>query len=306
VSGANVAHQKLADIASARGADAFGESLRALQRLSEAEFRRRIAALADGIYQRTTWVEQDDQLFELPCTLTVAGDRMSFDLTGAAAQAPYFFNSQPYIIKSEFMMQAGWILGADLPYTEGLLAPVNIESRPGTIVHAQPPAPVASGHMHVGMAAAETMVSCLRMAMWATPGYESGPAIGEAGFSALALQTWSGIGLDGVPDTFMMMDGAWAGGAAADDRDGQALTNGPVGPGQPAQYPDIEILESWYPVLIDERAIRRGLNGAGAHRSGGGTLLRFRPHGTDRLVGQMIAMRGLVPLLGLGRAPRGA
>jgi N-methylhydantoinase A/oxoprolinase/acetone carboxylase beta subunit/N-methylhydantoinase B/oxoprolinase/acetone carboxylase alpha subunit len=307
VSGANVAHDKIAQIASARGVESFCEGAKALQRLSEQEFRRRIARLADGRYKRASWVEWDQSLYYLPCELTVKGDELHFDFTGVAPQTPHFFNSQPYIIKSEFMMQAGWILGSDLPYTEGLLAPVHMTCPEGSLVHSTPPAPLASGHMHVGMAAAEMMTDCLKFAIWATGDTEvRAPVIGEAGYSALALTTWSGIGNDGVPDTFIMMDGAWAGASASEHEDGSDLNNGPVGPGQPAQFPDVEVLETWYPILIENRALCPGPNGAGHHRSGSGTLLRFRPHGTEQLIGQMIAMRGLIPLEGVAGGRPGA
>ena len=89
---------------------------------------------------------------------------------------------------------------------------------------------------------------------------------------AIALNTWSGIGLDGTPDTWMLMDGAYTGGGAGDDRDGLDMGGSPVGFPQPAQVPDIEILESWYPILFD-RAPRSGpgVNGAGRPAPGAAT-----------------------------------
>ena len=299
VSGANVAHDKVIELAGARGASALVDGMRALQELSEREFRRRIKALADGTYRATTWVEWDDDLFEIPCALTVAGDELHFDFTGAAAQAPHFFNSKPYIVKSGFMMQAAWLLAPGLPYTEGLLAPVALTCPEGTVVNSVPPAPINAGHMHVAFAAAEVMTQCLRLAMWASPeSADRCPVHGWGGYSALALSTWSGIGLHGMPDTWMLMDGAWVGAAAGEDRDGPDMGSTPVGMPQPAQFPDVEILESWYPMLLGERRVRAGVAGAGRHRSGRGTQLTLRPHGTDRLVGQMLGMRAFIPLEG--------
>jgi N-methylhydantoinase A/oxoprolinase/acetone carboxylase beta subunit/N-methylhydantoinase B/oxoprolinase/acetone carboxylase alpha subunit len=307
VAGSNVAHDKVVELARATGADAFAEGLRALQDLSERELRRRISNLAEGTYRSTEWVEWDDEIFEVPCTLTVAGDELTFDLTGAARQAPHFFNSKPYIIKSGFMMQAAWLLAPDLPYTEGLLSAVTLHCPEGSVVNSTPPAPVNAGHMHVAFAAAEVMSQCLRLAMWASPQSDRGcPVTGLGGYSALALSTWSGIGLGGQPDTWMMMDGAWVGSPAGDDRDGLDLGSTSVGFPQPAQFPDIEILESWYPILIGQRRARPGVNGAGRHRSGGGTLIDFSPHGTDSLVGQMLAMRAYVPLEGAAGGLPGA
>jgi N-methylhydantoinase B len=74
----------------------------------------------------------------------------------------------------------------------------------------------------------------------------------------------------------------------------------------PATAADVEVLESWYPMLIEERRVRRGRNGVGAHRSGGGSQLRFRPHGTDHLVGQMLGLREWLPTEGLAGGFPGA
>jgi N-methylhydantoinase B len=252
-------------------------------------------------------VEWDDELYRIPCTLTVEGDQLDFDFTGAAPPAPHFFNTKPYILKSGFLIQAAWVLAPDLPYTEGLLAPVSLRCPEGSIVNSVPPAPINAGHIHVAFTAAETMMQCLRMAVWASPDAEREcPVSGLGSYSGLALTTWSGIGLDGVPDTWMLMDGTMGGTTAGDDRDGGDMGGMSVGQPTPAQVPDVEILESWYPMLIDERRVRTGLNGAGEHRSGGGNRVTFRPHGTDRLTGQMLGMRAYVPLEGIAGGLPGA
>jgi len=96
------------------------------------------------------------------------------------------------------------------------------------------------------------------------------------------------------------------GGGAGDDRDGLDMGGSPVGFPQPAQVPDIEVLESWYPVLFERRSVRPGPHGAGMARAGGGNDVSFRPHGTDRLVGQMLAMRAYLPLEGAAGGMPGA
>jgi N-methylhydantoinase B len=285
----------------------LADGMRALQRLSEIELRNRIALLADGSYRATGWVEWDDELFEVPCTLTVSGESLHFDLTGAAPQAPHFFNSQPYIVKSSFVMDAACLVAPDLPYTEGLLSPISLECPEGSIVNAVPPAPMNAGHIHVAFTASEVMVQCLRLAMWASPDWAMpAPVTGWGSNSAIALNTWSAIGLSGTSDTWMLMDGAYVGGGAGDDRDGLDMGGSPVGFPQPAQVPDIEILESWYPVLFERRSVRPGPHGAGRARAGGGNDVSFQPYGTDRLVGQMLAMRAYLPLEGAAGGLPGA
>ena len=172
VAGGNVAHDKVVDLVGRRGVADMRAGMTALQALSEVELRRRIATLEDGTYRATGWVEWDEELHRIPCTLTVAGDRLDFDFTGAAPQTPHFFNSKPYIVKSGFMMQAAVLLAPDLPYTEGLLTPIDLHCPEGSIVNSVPPAPINAGHIHVAFTATEVMLQCLRLAIWASPGWD--------------------------------------------------------------------------------------------------------------------------------------
>ena len=231
---------------------------------------------------------------------------MTFDFTGASAQAPHFLNSQPYIIKSAMVMQFARAIAPDLPYTEGLLAPIELRCPDGTIVNANSPAPMNAGHMHVGALAAELMLQNVRLALWA-----SAPALpaarfvhGWSGASLMSLAMWSGTDFDGHPTVWGMVDGAWSGGSASQVRDGTDLGVVPVGMTQSPSSADVEVLESWYPLLIVERRVRPGVNGAGEHRSGGGVQMKIQPYGGRALSGQMLGTREWLPLEGAaGGAP---
>ena len=103
-----------------------------------------------------------------------------------------------------------------------------------------------------------------------------------------------------------MLDGNWTGSSAGSARDGLPLAGNIVGPESDYSFTDVEILESWYPILISEKASRPGANGAGRYRAGGGNKMGFRPHGTERLVGSMLGMRRWLPLEGAAGGLPGA
>jgi N-methylhydantoinase B len=302
VAGAHVAQEKLAELVRSVGIDFFVEAGKALCDLTERELRKRISAMADGVYRATGWAEWEDKFYKVPCELTIVGDRMIFDFEGAAPQAPHFFNSQPYIIKSAMVMLFARVMAADLPYTEGLLAPIEMRCPKGSVVHALPPAPMNAGHMHVGMTAAELMMQCVRFALWA-----SSPALpqssfvhGLGGMPGISLAIWSGTDVDGQSTVWGPIDGTYSGGSAGTTRDGVDMAVTPVGQASSASTADVEVLESWYPILITERSVRHGMNGVGAHRSGGGAQLKVQPYGTDQLEGQMLGLRERLPLEGAG------
>ncbi len=300
VAGSYVAQEKVNELVDSVGMDFFLEGMTALQKLSELELRKRIQAMPDGTYRVVGWVDWDDELFRVPCTLTIEGDHLVFDFEGASPQSSHFFNSQPYIIKSAMVMQFARAVANDLPYTEGLLAPIELRCPVGTIVNALPPAPMNAGHMHVGALAAEMMLQAVRLALWASsPTLPAARYVhGLSGAPLMSLAMWSGKDFDGDATLWGMVDGTWSGGTASQELDGTDLGVVPVGMTQTPSSTDVEVLESWYPLLILERCIRPGVNGAGEHRSGGGVQMKLQPYGGGVLTGQMLGTREWMPLDG--------
>ena len=292
IAGSYVAEQKLIELIDSIEYDFYDAAITAIRDLSETQMRARIAEIGDGVYRVVNWTEWNDELYRVPCTLTISGDSLVFDFEGASPQAPHYFNSQPYIIKSSAMSQLAPLLVPDLPYSEGLLAPIEVRCPEGTIVHATPPAPINAGHYQVSITATEAMLHCLKLALWASsPAPDAAKYVmAREAFVAAAMNGWSGIGLNGRPDTWIFLDCILGGASGSNFGDGQDVTNANVGP-PGIEIAEVEILESSYPILIRERGVNRGVNGAGRHRSGGGRVLRFEPYGTDHLDGQLMGTR---------------
>ncbi len=307
VAGCHSAQEQVVGLIDSIGRDRFTDSLRAIRELTEAEMRRRILALEDGVYKSTSWTEYGDEFYEIPCTLTVEGDHMILDFEGASPQTDHYFNSKPYIIAAEFLVMLAHRIARDLPFNEGIFAPVELRCPEGTVVNANPPAPIAAAHMHVGLNAADVAMQAFNLALGASPESPARRYLAGAGFeSALGNNLWSWQLPDGSTDAFLAFDGNWVGGSAGRERDGMDLGRNPVGIDAEGSIADIEILESWYPLLFTERRARPGAGGAGVHRAGGGTQLSLRPHGVDQINGTMFGMRRWLPLQGIAGGSPGA
>jgi N-methylhydantoinase B len=306
VAGCHVAEEKLIEVIAGMGVEPFGVAVAALLDAGERELRRRISAMADGTYRTVTWTEWGEELYAVPCAMTVAGDRLIFDFAGAAPQATHFFNSKPYIIEAELVADVCTFLAQDLPFSAGLFRPFDIRCPEGSILNSEPPAPVASAHMDAAFNAATTAAQCVMMALAASPDapgrqYLSGPS----GTSGLATHTW-GCQVDGAFDGWAMLDGCLPAPSAGHDRDGNDLFSFLVGRQGIVEFVDIEILESWYPLLVTEKKPRPGAFGAGEFRSGAGCQMSYQPYGTDALYGVMLGMREHLPLVGMAGGSPGA
>ena len=306
VAGTHVAEAQLCEVVESMGVEAFRAGIGAIRDLTEQELRRRIRQLEEGVYRATSWTEHESELFTVPCRLTIAGDRLCFDFTGASPQTSHFFNSKPHIIASELVTQLAWLLGQDLPFTQGLFAPVELVCPEGTVVNARPPAPIAAAHMHVALNAAEVAMQCVRLALAVSPGAPATELLtGWGTGSGLGLSTWSCVGFDGTQDAFIVLEGNCVGGPPAAASDGVDIGGG-VGPPGGLDLTDVEMHESMYPILVTRKGPRPGVNGAGRTRAGAGMRMAIRPHGTDRLVGTMLGMRRWLPLEGFAGGMPGA
>src|SRR5436305_1751738 len=147
VIGAHVAEAKLVTLIEGIGPDMFAAASGALIESADKVLRARVTQLEDGVYVATGWVEWGEKLFRLPCALTIAGDRLIFDLTEAPPQVPHFFNSKEYIIRAVAVPLLRMMLAPNLPLNQAVYDLVEIESRPGTLVNCTLPAPVAAAHM---------------------------------------------------------------------------------------------------------------------------------------------------------------
>jgi N-methylhydantoinase B len=307
VAGCHFASERVRGVLAGMGPDAFTGSLRAIRDLTESEMRRRITDIEDGVYRAASWTEYGQEFYKVPCTLTVEGDHLVLDFEGASPQTDHYFNSKPYIIGAEFMVMLAQRMAQDLPFNEGVFAPVELRCPAGTIVNANPPAPIAAAHMHVGLNAADVGLQAFTLALGASGQAPARRYLAGAGFeSALGNNLWSWQHPDGAADAFIVLDGNWVGGSAGQERDGTDLGRNPVGNDIEGSLADIEILESWFPLLFLERSARPGVGGAGRHRAGGGTQLSFQPRGIDQINGTMFGMRRWMPLPGLAGGSPGA
>jgi N-methylhydantoinase B len=189
--------------------------------------------------------------------------RLDVDLTGCADQVRGSVNASRAVAVAAVLYVLRLLLPRDAPTNDGLLAPVRILTRPGSIVDAAYPACVAAGNVETSQRLVDVLLGALAGAL-----PERIPAASSGTMSNLTLG--GARPRDGSPFAYYE---TLAGGAGASPSAAGAhalhthMTN--------TRNTPVEALELDFPTRVRSLAIRRGSGGRGRRRGGEGLEKRI-------------------------------
>ena len=168
------------------------------------------------------------------------------DFTGTSPQDRQNYNAPRSICRAVVLYVFRTLVGADIPMNEGCLKPLDIRIPDGSMINPRYPAPVISGNTEVSQAIADTLFGALGV-IAGSQGTMNNFVYGNEHYQN--YETIGG-GTGAGPD--------FCGASAVHSH----MTN--------TRMTDPEVLESRFPVRVDEFSIRRGSGGQGAWRGGDG------------------------------------
>ncbi len=261
---------RLGSMAERYGVEALAQRGRALIGYTERIVRALIAELPDGAYAFEDVLDDDGfgtTAIPVRCTLTIAGDSARVDLSASADQVAGPVNAVRAIVVSAVNYCFRCLLPADLPSNGGVMRPIEVVTRPGSVVDAQYPAPVAGGNVETSQRLVDVVFGALAQVL---PG-----RVPAASCGSMNNLTIGGAdprpGMGGRPFAYYE---TLAGGAGAS----------PSAPGGHALHTHmtntlntpVEAFEHAYPARIVSYAIRRGSGGAGAQPGGDGVARAYQ------------------------------
>jgi N-methylhydantoinase B len=245
--------------------------------LSETAVRSRIASLPDGTYRGVDYVEHD-RLYEIVCEATVDGDSMRLDFTGTSPQAERFINQSLGATLAVSVTPMLFCLAPDVPINDGAVRAFELVVPEGSILNPVEPAPVSAGHIETGMRVSKLVARLLAQMQAA-----SDDEFVRDRVLAPCQECFSGVllyaptpGGELVP--FLDMNGG-GGGLGAGGREDGLDVGGGLNQLDPA-VPDVEVNETFYPVLYLWRRINQGSGGPGTFRGGQGLDFAWTPWDT--------------------------
>jgi N-methylhydantoinase B len=223
--------------------------------------------LPDGVYRSQKYLDHDgtaNKLFRIHVEMTKQSDRLILDFSKSADQVDRFMNCAEGGLLAGIRAALLPIIAYDLPWNEGVFRPMEVTTRPGSIVSARFPAPVSQGPLGAMWLVEAVVIEALSLLVSTSEKYiveaQAGPNGGPDGFSVY------GISQHGERATGSNLDQIYVGGGAYVDHDGLSPQGHRHIPAIRLQ--NVERNESHLPLLYIYRKFIPDTAGAGRNRGG--------------------------------------
>jgi N-methylhydantoinase B len=284
----DVAGRRLHELFAHYGAETVSACFERLHDESEEQMRAALRALPDGVWDGEDFLDDDgieDRRIRIKVRVEKRGDEASFDFTGTDPQAVGPVNTTYYIACSGVYYTMKALVAPEAPPNEGCYRPLRVIVPPGSVLSADPDRPVVGGNHETSQRVVDAIVRALAPVI-----PDRVPAGGP---------TTAGLLILGA----RMPDGRWAvyyevhggGEGATAGKDGASAIR--VHMSNVMNTP-VEVVESEYPLMVEELSLRPDSGGDGKQRGGLGFRRAYRVLGSDVTLTTMIERR-IVPPYGL-------
>ena len=266
---------ELRRISALYGADMVAAYMGHVQDQAEAAVRRLIGNLSDGDF---TYTMDDGATVRVRVTLDRRDRAATIDFSGSSDQLPGNFNAPLSVVRAAVLYVVRTLIDEAVPMNDGCLKPISILVPEGSMLRPRYPAAVVAGNVETSQVVTDAL-------------------FGALGVMAGAQGTMNNFTFGN--DRHQYYETIAGGSGAGPDYDGAPVVQTHM---TNSRLTDPEILESRFPVLLEEFSIRAGSGGAGRHRGGDGAMRRVRF--LEPMQAGILSNRRIVPPFGLaGGAP---
>ena len=248
--------------------------------LDGAEHRTRavISNWQDGVYQGEATLDDDgrgNSDIHIRATVTKSGSNLIIDLSDSHPQVASFINSSYPNMYSSVVVALSYLIDPDTPKNDGTFRPITVVAKPGTVVWANPGAPVTLATNHCGQEIIEAIIKAL------APACPDRVMAGWGRRFRIAIQ-----GTDprsGKPFIWHFFQARPGGGAS------------PAGDGWPGggewqaaggiKFGSLEVTEGRFPLFFRQHEFRPDSGGNGQYRGGAGGIVEMVVETAEAAIG---------------------
>ncbi len=211
--------------------------------------RRVIVRLKDSAFSTET---DQGAIIKVKITVDREGREATVDFTGTSPEQPNNFNAPEPVARAAVLYVFRVMVEDEIPMNAGCLRPIRVIIPEGSMLSPRYPAAVVAGNVETSQAVTDALFAALG-ALGSAQGTMNNLTFGDARYQyyeTICSGAPAGPGFNGASAVHTHM------------------TN--------SRLTDPEVLESRFPVVLEDFHIRRGSGGKGRWRAGDGTLRRIR------------------------------
>ena len=262
--------QELRKMVDHYGIEVVSAYMKHVQDNAEESVRRVIEVLKDGEFEYPM-----DEGSIIKVKISVDSDRRVaiIDFTGTSMQNPSNYNAPTAVCKAAILYVFRTLVKDDIPLNEGCLEPIELILPERSMISPEYPAAVMAGNIEVSQAITNALYGAL-------------------GVMAASQGTMNNIFYGN--DRYQNYDTVCGGTGAGPDYPGTSAVHSHM---TNTRMTDPEVLESRFPVRLEEFSIRRGSGGAGRQRGGDGVVRKLRF--LEPMTATVLSSHRVVPPFGL-------
>lgn len=253
------------------GVEKFQTSNEALVDYAERRTRAALSLLPDGTGRFVDHLEHNGiapEQLPIVATVTKQGSEIIVDLTETTDQTKGAVNCSYAVAEACVAYVVKMLADPTLPSNAGLMKPITVRTRPGSLISATFPAPVANGNTQTSQRIVDTLLGAVQAF---APGLV--PAASSGSMSIVTIG-----GQDERTGRYFSYVETYGGGQGAlPNQDGADATHTHM---TNTRNTPCEVIEREYPLRVERYAIARNTGGNGKH------------HGGDGLVRELTLTRG--------------
>lgn len=252
------------------GRDVVTAYMRHVQAHAEEAVRRLITRLSGG---RFTYAMDNGAAVVVAVSVDREARSVTIDFAGSSPQLSGNFNAPAPVVRAAVLYVMRTLIDQPIPMNEGCLRPVTIRVPDGTMLSPAYPAAVVAGNVETSQVVTDAL-------------------FGALGAMAGAQGTMNNFTFGN--DRYQYYETIAGGSGAGPDFDGTSVVQTHM---TNSRLTDPEILETRFPVLLEEFSLRAGSGGAGAHHGGEGGVRRIRF--LEAMTAGILSNRRSIPPFGL-------
>ena len=252
------------------GIEVVSAYMKYVQDNAEESVRRVIEVLQDGEFEYPM-----DEGSVIKVKMSVDRDRRvaTIDFSGTSRQNPTNYNAPTAVCKAAILYVFRTLVNDDIPLNEGCLKPIELILPRHSMITPEYPAAVMAGNIEVSQAITNALYGAL-------------------GVMAASQGTMNNIFYGN--DRYQNYDTVCGGTGAGPDHPGASAVHSHM---TNTRMTDPEVLESRFPVRLEEFSIRQGSGGAGRRRGGNGVVRKLRF--LEPMTATVLSSHRVVPPFGL-------